>query len=268
MRWQFAGWTGAAFFVVMSTLNAADSLEHRLREITLERTQCFGRCPQYKLTIRSDGSALYEGKADVKETETKVLHVNRSDVERLVHKVNGIRFFDLKQKYDSLKVGDEQSGGITDVPSCVVTAVDENGTTKMIEDRWGAPKGLYELEQMIDRITNVTALTGESRPDDDLSYYDEFPFDRTLTLRGILEGARHDFSPNDVNPRTFYEFNLPKNYLSFEFQTAKAMDLSEFGGWVVDATGKLTKRGRSHDYVFIAYKIQRVRRWDANVPNN
>lgn len=35
--------------------------------ITLERTVCFGTCPDYKLTITSDGVVLFEGRRFVKQ---------------------------------------------------------------------------------------------------------------------------------------------------------------------------------------------------------
>jgi hypothetical protein len=42
----------------------------RSKVITLQRTVCFGTCPEYKLTIFSDGTVAYEGISSVKKEDT------------------------------------------------------------------------------------------------------------------------------------------------------------------------------------------------------
>jgi Domain of unknown function (DUF6438) len=39
-------------------------------EFSLERTECFGPCPVYKVTIRLDGSVRYVGKKNVQRIGT------------------------------------------------------------------------------------------------------------------------------------------------------------------------------------------------------
>ena len=36
--------------------------QNQITEVTLERTPCFGYCPSYKVTLKSDGTIIYEGK--------------------------------------------------------------------------------------------------------------------------------------------------------------------------------------------------------------
>lgn len=51
---------------------APQSIHHHVQRtvvITLQRTVCYGSCPEYKLTIFSDGRVLYEGIRNVKKKE-------------------------------------------------------------------------------------------------------------------------------------------------------------------------------------------------------
>jgi hypothetical protein len=66
--------------------------------------------------------------------------VPASRVAALVETVDRIRFFDLDDKYRQL---------ITDLPTTFVT-VTRDGRTKRIEDYFGAPKSLTDLERQID----------------------------------------------------------------------------------------------------------------------
>jgi len=66
-------------------------------------------------------------------------------VAALVATVDRIRFFELEDKYREL---------ITDLPTTFVT-VTRGGRTKRIEDYFGAPKSLKELERAIDETARV-----------------------------------------------------------------------------------------------------------------
>ena len=48
---------------VLLSLNARSTIQdpHNEIQISLERTICFGRCPNYRVTIEGDGSVTYEG---------------------------------------------------------------------------------------------------------------------------------------------------------------------------------------------------------------
>src|SRR5919202_5807692 len=48
--------------VACSAQTSSDKDKDQITEVTLERTACFGTCPAYKVTIRSDGTIIYEGR--------------------------------------------------------------------------------------------------------------------------------------------------------------------------------------------------------------
>ncbi len=60
--------------------------------ITLERTQCFGSCPVYKLTVYGDGRVVYEGGGFVKIKGEK----KKRDIDEIKYVSEG-RIRELKQ---------------------------------------------------------------------------------------------------------------------------------------------------------------------------
>jgi hypothetical protein len=110
--------------------------------LTMERTPCFGRCPNYKITIMNTGKVFYNG---IKDTEkigqyTKVLSAKQ--LAEIQTKMDEINLFEMNNKYDS---------NITDIPAVALFVI-YKGTKNKIFDRYGAPKELKEFEKLIDSI--------------------------------------------------------------------------------------------------------------------
>ncbi len=126
--------------------------------ITLERTPCYGTCPDYKLTIYGDGKIVYEGKEYVKITGTQTAQISIDQVKAIVDEFYRIDYFSLQDKY---------TGNITDLPT-TITSITINGTTKKVVNYYGAPKKLDELENKIDEITNSKIWIGNVRSINDM----------------------------------------------------------------------------------------------------
>jgi len=67
--------------------------------ITLERTSCFGTCPEYSVTVRGDGSVTYHGEQYVAATGEQTASIPIDDVQRLVEKIDEIDYFGLRDEY-------------------------------------------------------------------------------------------------------------------------------------------------------------------------
>lgn len=243
---------------------AAQKVTHEIVEISFETggNSCGGPCADYKVTIRNDGTVTYQGRSNVKQTGIKNISVPRANFDLLARKINEIGFFDLRDRYDGVEF-DEGTMSITDLPTRIVTVLDKAGAKKTIVDYWGTPKRLYELEQLINKLTTASVLVGLPKDaDDDLPYYDSFQVNRTLKLRGVVSLVRYGGGASTNAPKwtSAYMFFLPKNVMQFELQTKPWIDLSRFDAWIVDATGKLTKVGVTGEHMFVVNKIQRVRR--------
>ncbi len=120
----------------------------QITEVTLERTTCFGTCPAYKVTLRNDGTIIYEGREFVEKKGTYKGQVYGFD--RLAQLILAQKYFDLKDDY---------SRPITDMPS-VITSVVRSGRRKTINDYAGSgPVELWGIEMAIDGMLKNAKLT-------------------------------------------------------------------------------------------------------------
>ena len=213
---------------------AAQKATHEIVEISFETggNSCGGPCADYKVTIRNDGKVTYQGRSNVRQAGIKNISVPRANFDVLARKINQIGFFNLRERYDGVEL-DGATMLITDLPTRIVTVLDKAGAKKTIVDYWGSPKRLYELEQLIDKLTTASVLVGlPTDADDDLPYYDEFPMNRTVKFRGVISKVQHHGgSSNAPKWTSAYLFFLPKNVLQFELRPQPAVDLSLFDAW-------------------------------------
>ena len=131
-------------------------------QITLERTACFGRCPVYTVTISGDGTVSYEGRQFVSVTGKQQSHVDPSAVRALVKEFEAIDFFALHDAYRRVENPDGTVTEVTDLPTQFVS-LRVGDRSKRVEDYFGAPKSLHDLERRIDDVAG-TKLWIEVRP--------------------------------------------------------------------------------------------------------
>jgi uncharacterized protein DUF6438 len=126
--------------------------------ITLERTECYGTCPVYKLTITADGAVVFEGRRFViEEGKTIKSAIPQKRLKELMAGFDRVRFFSLEDEYTNNRRVCERSR--TDQPSAI-TSIRINGKSKTINHYNGCsgpkvPKELTELEDKIDEIVNT-----------------------------------------------------------------------------------------------------------------
>jgi hypothetical protein len=130
---------------------AADAAPSEDVTITLERTTCYGTCPAYKVSIRGDGSVVYEGKKFVRVEGTRQTIVDKAAVAQLVQAFTDAGYFELKDHYRSIQNPDGTETMVTDLPTAY-TSLSLNGRHKAVEDYVGAPKKLVDLERNIDDV--------------------------------------------------------------------------------------------------------------------
>jgi len=126
-------------------------------QITLERTACFGTCPVYKLTIKSDGSVMFQGERFTKTTGPATGKISASDFRALVNEFNQVDYFSLADAY--LPGTKECPNRITDMPSAT-TSIRLNGRTKAVAHYYGcgsegAVGKLTALEKRIDEVVGT-----------------------------------------------------------------------------------------------------------------
>lgn len=124
--------------------------------ITLMRTDCYGGCSTYTLTINADGKVLYNGGKEVKQKGKVEGRISQEKLKELLAAFKEINYFDLLGKYDS---GGACPQFFHDSPAAI-TSLTLNGKKKTVYHAYGC-RGSKELDQLtwlegkIDAAVNV-----------------------------------------------------------------------------------------------------------------
>src|SRR5262245_1552930 len=114
-------------------------------EITLERTVCFGMCPEYKVTLREDGTVTYAGRQFVRVAGEHTWKIDPAAVRALAAEMEKAGFFDMQDTYRAM---------ITDHPT-TYTSLTIGGRSKKIMDYVAGPPKLKEIETRIDVVSGA-----------------------------------------------------------------------------------------------------------------
>ncbi len=120
--------------------------------ITLERTMCFGTCPDYRLQIYGSGEVVYEGRGFVQVEGIRRARISERKVRDLVLEFEEIGFFQLDDRY---------AVAATDLPSIIVSINLEGRVKTVTIYGGGAPKGLTDLVEKIEEAANVSRWVGK-----------------------------------------------------------------------------------------------------------
>ncbi len=117
--------------------------ENQITEISLERKECFGDCPVYKVVLRKDGTAIYTGMKYVRRIGE---YRGKSDdyyFATLARLIKSQGYFTLKNNYSSAW-SDQDT---------VVTSVVNGSERKTIENYGNeAPIKLWGIDMAIDAV--------------------------------------------------------------------------------------------------------------------
>jgi hypothetical protein len=126
------------------------------QSIALERTDCYGGCPIYKVTISGSGKVSYEGKESVKVKGKAQTSLTTAQVKTLEKAIAKVKFFSLQNEYITQKDGCKVVS--TDAPSAIITI--SSGQQKKSIDHYFGCDGHVDLEQLtifedtIDTVVN------------------------------------------------------------------------------------------------------------------
>jgi hypothetical protein len=252
-------------FMVATVVAPAEVPQSDISKVTMERTTCYGTCPAYRVTVNADGTVHYEGTDYVRQKGRQTGRISPEAFQKIVKKLEEIHFFQLNDQYNSQEINGS-STFVTDQPT-TITSVTSGGRTKKIENYFGGPKGLYELEQLIDELAqSYKWVGGRFGANKDVPYYDSFPLHRVLTFRALLEGSSDSYADATSKPKKYSKYILMfvNNSMSFDLRAPPSIKLSEFDGYIVDATGTLQEDQRSRGLVFKLSKVRSIRRYPDN----
>lgn len=140
--------------------------------MSLERTPCFGACPEYLVEVYGDGRVVYEGRRFVAVEGRQEATIASADVESLIEAFYSAPFFGFRDYGYGANIfpcflpnGDVEACSqlVTDLPSQIVT-YRAAGYLKTVDDYWGAPEALKLLENKIDEVAGTEKWVRGPRP--------------------------------------------------------------------------------------------------------
>jgi hypothetical protein len=144
--------------------------EHSEVRILLERWGCLGACPSYRVEIRSDGTASYEGYEYVDEVGPRQGAIDQAEFAALLERFRGARFYALLDEYTT---------GGADLPTYRLT-IDIDGQRASVADydgiRAGMPLVVRDLQDEVDRIANSEQWTGREASTSTVYWWEERRF--------------------------------------------------------------------------------------------
>jgi hypothetical protein len=141
-----------ALFALIS-IGCSSNIQTEGVVISMERTACYGTCPVYTLTIKGDGTVIYEGKDFVKVTGKQDSKISDDKVKKLIQEFYDIDYFSLEDSY-TYRVNDDGSKTVVQDLPTTKTSITIEGKTKSVDNYYGAPEKLKKLEDKIDEMCN------------------------------------------------------------------------------------------------------------------
>lgn len=123
--------------------------------ISIERTACYGTCPQFALRITSDGKVVYDGKRFVMRRGAQERRLQPAEVARLRRAVD-------QSGFARLEIHCCDCVTKTDAPSTLIDIADQNGV-RSIRHYHGcssAPESLSVLEESIISLSGAAKWIG------------------------------------------------------------------------------------------------------------
>lgn len=134
----------------------------RMLTIRLERTQCYGTCPEYTVTIHGDGLVEYVGKQHVKIKESKNGRIDPAAIKNLATQFAQARF--LSQPGDDYSRAKCKCRFCTDMATAIVE-INLGSLSHRVNHYYGCGcprRALFDLESAIDKAANSEQWTGDT----------------------------------------------------------------------------------------------------------
>lgn len=159
--------------------------------ISLTRTACYGRCPIYTVSVRSDGLVQYKGEGFVLVEGEHAYRIDASAAQALIERFRKAGFWKLRGSY---------AADITDNPTQILTMT-VGGETGTISDYAGLYAGMppivAELEKAVDETSDVARMvTGNARTLEVLDAEPRWDFHASQSAAMLRRAAQ--VAPDDV----------------------------------------------------------------------
>lgn len=110
--------------------------------VSMEKTECKGKCPVYSIKIYQDGRVILTGTKNFKKIGVFSKHLSINKIKIIDKAFSDSNFFNFENEF---------TNKITDLPTTYISYT-KDSKTKRIRDYYGAPSELKRLEEMIETI--------------------------------------------------------------------------------------------------------------------
>lgn len=134
------------------------------KKITLERTECYGDCPIYKIEVFDSGKVNWDGVWNVAKMGEFEWNLSADQMNRLN---------DLIRNFDYINYEYDYTMTATDCPFCITSIEFSDGHYRKIEHYLGdelVDDRLTEFEEQIDKITGAEAYIGDGFLSDEIEW--------------------------------------------------------------------------------------------------
>jgi hypothetical protein len=173
--------------------------EDEISSITLRRGPCFGTCPVYEVTLRSDGLATWDGERFVQRVGRYTGEIGLEEYGRLARFVHRAGFFRWEDEYVT-NVADLPDYFLTGGVSRAFKTVRQNGTDE--------PPDFWVIATLVDALAATVHWTAPGECRDWSAFHGSRPpAPKVLTVTGTcrfnttgwsVELRRHE--PQGINP--------------------------------------------------------------------
>lgn len=119
---------------------------------SIRRTPCYGRCPEYTITIYPNGKVEYLGVRFVDKVGKFSATVTPDVLESVKAKAKELGYFEMEDVYKS---------EVSDFPTCI-TSITIDGKTKRVVNESAGPENLATFEKFLDEtFLNLRWLSAE-----------------------------------------------------------------------------------------------------------
>jgi len=138
-------------FLFLSALLPAAFAKHKkiqkkeILSVSIHRSACFGRCPDYLVQVNKDGMVTYTGYMFVKDSGTFQKNIGVKDAKKIMDMCTTYRLDTCKDVYENM---------IPDLPG-LYYIVQYNNSVKKIANASFGPDFLKEIAHSIDAVAQV-----------------------------------------------------------------------------------------------------------------
>ncbi|UII27824.1 DUF6438 domain-containing protein [Fulvivirga maritima] len=113
--------------------------------IKMEKTPCFGTCPEYSLEIFADNTAKLHAVQHLPLKGDYKAKISDSQLSALISAFEEGKFFEYEKEY---------TANISDMPTTYLT-FNHKGKVKKVKDYHGAPESLKKLEKQVAALVDT-----------------------------------------------------------------------------------------------------------------